>query len=440
MRGAWQLAAWVCAVAASVTQADRATAQGFAGDAELARTEDPEALFRYAEAAAAVGDAPAAIAALERLLAMEPGLSNIRLELGYLYVQTGETELGISYISDALQDPAMPPPVRQRALEILAEAQAADRRWTFFGNVTTGLRHDSNANSGPDGTVQFVLGPREINGRLDPEDTGQADASAYANLFGEARYDLGLQGRHQLVFSGTLYTEKYRDQTQLDLLYGNVVGGPELDLGSALGRPATATLDVVAAYLERDRERYLSELGLAAEAQVLMSERTIVRAGISGKSQEFYDTREDPLNDNQDGALYGAFAGITYDFDERTRILFDAILRDKTAAKDFEAYREIGAALSLSRFFPAPVAAARGDWEASLLASYSQVDYDDLDLSIDLDTAQRDRRSQVEAGLSVPVAARAAVLVRVGYFRNDSNFAIQEYDNRYAAVELGVDF
>jgi hypothetical protein len=400
---------------------------------------EQEARFDAASAAVAAGDAQAAIAALEQMLAADPGLSNIRLELGYLYIRTGETARGKDYVAEAVRDPTMPPWVRQRALDILAEAEGADRRWTFYGNATTGLRYDTNANSGPGGTVQFVVGGAEVNGRLGPDDTGQPDVSAYASLFGEARRFLGAEGQHQLVLSGTLYTEKYREETQLDLLYGSVIAGPVFNLGTSLGRAATVSLDLIAAYLERDRQHYLTELGLAAEGQMLVGEGTLLRAGVSARSQEFYRTDEDPLNDNQDGALYGAFAGVTYDVDPRTRVILDGYLRHKTAARDFEAYDEIGASLSVSRYFRSPVG-PDSDWEGNLLGSYSRVDYDALDIAIDLDTAQRDRRYLIETSLSVPVGAGAAVLARVGYFCNDSNFAIQEYDNTYAALEIGVDF
>lgn len=409
-------------------------------DQLLARPADPGATFRYAASAADANDAAGVVASLERLLVLEPGLGNLRFELGLLHLRVGATALAERYLREALEDPSIPAEIRERGLELLQTAVEANRRWRFSGYGAVGLRHDSNANAGPDGVVQFVTSIGEVEGRLRREDTGQADYSATAYLTGEARYDLGFQAGHELVLPAVLYGEAYQEQTQLDLAYASFSPGLDLNLSRAFDRPARLGINLFLARLVRDGERYLDEAGISLDLAVRTSPAVLYRAGVSAKQQDFFDTDEAPLNDIRDGDLYGAFFGAVFDVSERTQVSGELLGRRKTASADFEAYREYGAVAQLRHLFDAGALSRHGPWEAGLVASYSVVDYDDLDLSIDLDTAQRDDRYRIEGEISAPLSDTAIAGLRIGYFDNQSNFAIRDYDNVYVAFEIGSSF
>lgn len=406
----------------------------------LAQPADPNVTFRYAASAADAGDAVGVVASLERLLVLEPQLGNLRFELGLLHLRVGATALAERYLREALADPSIPAEIRDRGIDLLERAVDSNRRWRFSGFGALGFRHDSNANAGPDGVVQFVTSIGEVQGRLSPEDTGQSDYSATASLTGEARYDLGFQAGHDLVFPAVLYGEFYREQTELDLAYASVSPGLDLNLSRTLDRPARLRVNLVLARLVRDSARYLDEAGLSVDLAVRASPAVLYRAGFSAKQQDFFDTDDAPLNDDRDGMLYGAFLGTAYDVSERTQISGELLARRKTAAVDFEAYREYGAVAQLRHLFDAGAMFRHGPWEAGLVATYSVVDYDDLDLSIDLDTAQRDNRYRLEGEISAPISDAAVAGLRIGYFDNQSNFEIRDYDNLYVAFEIGSSF
>lgn len=413
---------------------------GRALDHLLARPADPGTIFSYGRAAADARDASGVTASLERLLVFDPRLSNLRLELGLLQLRVGSPALAEQYLRDALADPAMPEEIRARGMDLLAEAAARDQRWQVDGRIAAGIRYNTNANSGPDGTVQFVTDIGEVQGRLRSEDTGQADYSATLSLSGAARYDLGTQAGHALVLPGLIYLERYREQTQLDLGYVNIAPGIEFRLDHLADRPARVTLSAFLARLVRDGETYLDEAGLSIDAIVQQRPGLLWRVGFSGKDQQFFNTDEAPLNDNRDGGIYTLFAGSEVVTGPRTRLSGELFGRRKAARRDYEAYGEWGVRAHALHLLPDPIQTGYGPWELGLLGTYSTVDYDDLDLSIDLDTAQRDRRYRIEAQLGVPVSARAMVTARVGYYRNQSNFAIRDYDDTYVTVELASSF
>ena len=63
------------------------------GDWACRTFSDPEKAFDFAQSAVAVGDVRGAIDALERVLTLNPTLTNIKFELGLLYLRAGSPEL-----------------------------------------------------------------------------------------------------------------------------------------------------------------------------------------------------------------------------------------------------------------------------------------------------------------------------------------------------------
>lgn len=406
----------------------------------LDRPGSPDRMFAYGQSAAQAGDPTGVAIALERLLAFEPSLSNIRFELGLLYLRAGNPGLAASYLEEALTDPSVPDDIRERGLALIEEATDATRVWSHWGEIRAGVRHDTNANAGPDGTVQFVTSIGEVQGRLRSEDTGQADVAASLALSGGLSADLGFQAGHRFVLPGLLYFEKYREQNQLDIDFANLAPGIAFNFRNGGDRSGTVTVSLLGAHLRRGGDDYLTESGAAVEAIYRGSQQTLLRGGVSGKDQDFRNTEDAPVNDLRDGALWGAYIGAVRDLGTQTQISAEIFGRRKEAEVDFEAYREWGLFAQVRRLFAAPILDEHGPWEARFSATYSVVDYDDLDLSIDLDTAQQDKRLRLEAQLIAPVTQSMNLTARIGHYDNNSNFAIRAYDNTYVALELAHRF
>ena len=93
----------------------------------MANPGDPDAALRYARLLAANGQVRPAIAALERILRLNPRLDNIRLELASLYLAAGSPDVATLYAEQALASPAIPADVAARARQLLASAEKALR-------------------------------------------------------------------------------------------------------------------------------------------------------------------------------------------------------------------------------------------------------------------------------------------------------------------------
>src|SRR5262249_39544303 len=131
----------------ALSEAEQKYQQAF--DAMQADLENPERSFEFVHAAVAVGDFPGAIAALERILLLNPGLANIQLELGVLYLRGGLRVLAATYFRQALSSPEFPQTVRARAVTLLAQAERSLRLHVLSGRIYLAGRYDSNANAAP---------------------------------------------------------------------------------------------------------------------------------------------------------------------------------------------------------------------------------------------------------------------------------------------------
>ena len=160
----------------------------------MMRPNDPEAAFRYAQAAAKAGQVRAAIAALERVLRIDPSLDNIRLELASLYLAAGSPDAAAIYAREALSSPHIPPDVAARAQQLLAQAEQASARSLLTVSIFAGPRWDSNATqatalSSVPVYSPFVGAPVPVI----PSITAQSSGSWLTSLQAEHRFDLGLQ-------------------------------------------------------------------------------------------------------------------------------------------------------------------------------------------------------------------------------------------------------
>ncbi len=89
--------------------------------AMLAQPANLDVLFKFASLASQTGDLEGAVSALERMLLINPDLPRVRLELGVLYYRLGSYEVARTYLESALKTPNLPPEVRNRADQFMAE-------------------------------------------------------------------------------------------------------------------------------------------------------------------------------------------------------------------------------------------------------------------------------------------------------------------------------
>ena len=81
--------------------------------------------FHFAEIAAQVGDLEGAIAALERMLLLDPNLPTVRMQLGVLYLRLESYGMARAYLSEVQNDSEVPAEVRKEAGSLINQIDAA---------------------------------------------------------------------------------------------------------------------------------------------------------------------------------------------------------------------------------------------------------------------------------------------------------------------------
>lgn len=174
------LAATAAMPAAAQQQSPEMAEQAFRALApqEAERAGDPQYDYALAVAALDAGHYGAAIIALQRVLAVQPGNAAARAELARAYALAGDIDTARAEFATVVDDPSLPDPVRQRFTGFVRQF---DRQIAGGGNDVSGYvdaraGHDSNINAATDLTQLTIplfsfLGP----GTLGPGARAQED-------------------------------------------------------------------------------------------------------------------------------------------------------------------------------------------------------------------------------------------------------------------------
>lgn len=197
---------------------------------------NPAKSFRYADLAIRTGEVRGAVAALERLLLLNPNLDNIRLELGVLYYELGPYDLARAYLEQALQAEDIPPTIAERAQTYIAAAERAASPHAFSGSLYAAGRYDTNVNLAPGSTVVVAFGfPAELR----PNDKEDDDFSAV--VAGSLRYvyDLQRQNTNRIEANAVAYLQDYFDRDDFDTALLEADVGLWIEIGRPRGGRAT---------------------------------------------------------------------------------------------------------------------------------------------------------------------------------------------------------
>ena len=170
---------------------------------EAERAGDPDFDYALGLAAADSGNIARAIAAFQRVLAVQPGNAQARAEIARVYAMAGDFETAKTEFDTVIADPSLPDPVRQQ-LNGLSRTygqamRGGPRRFSGFFEVEGG--DDSNVNAATSATsiilpVFAFLGPATLSGgatqqresfvQVQAGVTGETPLSRQTKLFGSA--------------------------------------------------------------------------------------------------------------------------------------------------------------------------------------------------------------------------------------------------------------
>jgi hypothetical protein len=398
---------------------------------------DPQRSFDFVKAATAVGDLRGAVAALERMLLLNPGLANIQLELGVLYLRLGNEELGRYHINSALKAPNVPTVVRERAEALLASAGARTEggsRSSLTGQLALNGHYDNNANAAPSAPGVFGHDPftgQDIIFELSPQSLKQSDSFADLNFGLTHNYALGSSASSILETNLLVYASKYSDFSNLDFTVGSLDVGPVFRIGGSIDAPVSLRPYVAGTYDLLDGDHYLSAYGGGLELRAQANAQTYGYAKVEYAKQTFDDTPDRFVSDRS-GKYTTLDTGLVHQFGRALQVSVNLAGSKADADTNYQTYDRYGGGLGAKYFF----AFGRGvpPWAVGLSAQVRKSDYDQPDPQVNSSVTRNDTRYDVSLTLDVPLSRSILLSVRGNYADNDSNIPNYAFNNTGGSI------
>lgn len=396
----------------------------------LASPTDVDAAYAFAEAAVEEGDVYGAVAALERILRLEPERPDIRIRLGELYAMVGATALARAYLEAGLASPAVPPFVRERAESLLAETARADtaldRRHVFSGIVSVGPRYETNANAGPDSVLVRVGGNDAF---LADDGQPKADVSLAATADLRHRYRLDDQAGHRLETRLLGFVSRYADVVTSNASVIEIDSGPRVFLGDT-GRLSLRPF-AQAGFLALNDETYRWRVGAGLNARYAARANLLLEAELRYLAEDYRDTEDQPFGSLRSGQDLTFRPGLSYEIGPRTVVSGDLLAGHKNADAGFESFTDLGGGVSLTHVFADGVV---DGWSLTGNAFYRRSAYSDPDPAVDPDVSRTDDRVDLGLSLGIPLTEALSLSLGVRHSENDSNLPNYEFDNTTVSV------
>lgn len=427
-----------------VAQADPADRARYdaAFKAMIADPANLDKTFAYAKAAIEVADYEGAIAALERMLFINPNLPRVRLELGALYFRLGSYEAARSYLTTALEAPDVPADVRGRVDAFLAEIDKRLSRHRLSGSLYAGLRFQSNATSAPGGTGVRALG---FDATLDQDYTSKADTNLF--VVGNAKHSYLLQSLAgaSIESRALLYYARQHKERRVDLNVLELSSGPRLPLRLP-GLFDTGSLHgyAIGTYVELGGDRYYSGLGGGMELAALPAAWTNLRLTAESRAKQYHANDVRPRNSQQTGFTSSLAMRLRQGVTEN--LVLNGLLsaaRNETSFA-YNDYTEYAVGIGLDYLFQPGLVAelVAGEvpenlpWATSISASRVLTGYGGPDPSVDPATTRQDHDWRLNAITAVPFGPSWTGILSVGRTQRTSSLPNYKYTN--TSVSLGA--
>ncbi|MFB0874259.1 MULTISPECIES: tetratricopeptide repeat protein [unclassified Sphingobium] len=387
---------------------------------ESTRAGDPDYDYALGLAAADSGRHGAAIIALQRVIAQQPGNAPARAEIARVYAMAGDIDTARATFDTVVNDPTVPDPVRQRVGRLVRnydrEIAGGGQSLTGFVDVEGGI--DSNINSATGLTsitlpVFSFLGPAALGGAATRMD------EPYYQAQGGLSVSAGLS-RQTAVFASVLGS--WRDNLESRLFDQAAVTGTAGIRHSFANRDAIS-LSGQAQRFWLGRDGYRTSYGAIGQYTHLVGSGSAVALGA-----QYYrlDYDNDPLRDAD------RFVGsLTY----TTRILFAGVAGGKENTVRTGA-DHLGYAFASAQAGTEYPLSDRAALIAGISAEHR--DYEKTDpLFL---KGRKDTQVDASVGVRVIVAGGFSVRPRVTWTRSFSNIDLYDYSRVTAAIGLRAEF
>lgn len=295
--------------------------------------------FLWGSVALQRGDWPAAIARFRAMLARDPNLLRVRLDLASAYFRAGRDRQAAYHFRLALGDRNLPPPARAKALALLDRIRRR-KAWSVSGSLS--LAPDTNINQATSAREVPLFGqPAQLS------DDARQTSGIGLNVGVRGGYEWLLSERLKFGTALSLHTRTY-EVDQYNQQFLNLQAGPRL-----LFRKFDLRPELAARARWIDSDTYSRALGLQLSGNWLITPTWRLTASVGGEHIAY----ETFLGN---GDMYFAQLGVAHALGRATVLRADAAFREEGLESDAYSWREYVASVSLTREFPLGFVAAGG--------------------------------------------------------------------------------
>ncbi|NVN88608.1 MAG: tetratricopeptide repeat protein [Rhodopseudomonas sp.] len=386
---------------------------------------DLDVSFKFAEQAVARGDYEAAIGALQRMLLTNPDLPRVRLQLGVLYFKLGSFEIARGYFQEALKGADLPAELRGQVMAYLAEIDRRLSRDEYTVFLHGGVRHQSNANVGPNGLQVRALGQDAV---LDAKYGKQPDWNAFQTVVANYAHKLDLRGDAiEVGFLGLDSRQNRLSQFNLGLV--------ELTLGQrvAIGQSASFKVYGIGDKVWLGDADYFNAAGGGLSARTALGSLGSAEALVESRHRRFVDSTNYPTASEQSGDLLTAAIATDLTFGQlhwTTRLGYDS----NQAVVGYNSYKRTAIDMAVPIAFAVPLFGTPHQFVFAPTAGYSSSNYQAANLVVD-PTVRRDKEYRVGAIFDAQLVDNIGVRTQLNYFKIDSN--LPNYRTNNLSVSVG---
>ncbi|MDW3223947.1 MAG: hypothetical protein R8G34_13850 [Paracoccaceae bacterium] len=363
-----------------------------------------------------------AIRLYERMLFIDPDLTQVALRLGEIHYRLGEFVEAGSYFQRALQDPELPPDVRAVAERYIDRIDQTLAPSQFSGRLVYGLKYQSN--------------PTLQNEPLLTTPPQGSDFNLFAGVGLSHVFDPGWQSGHTLETTLDATAQKYFEFNEIDSTTTALTFGPRLRLDS-FGVGNTSVRPYLAFTAETvSGDWYSFDTGGGIEITGMPMQGLRLSADFSAVSQR-HNAELKPENrlDLLDGDEFDARLGADFQINPRLALGVGMSWRETNFADDVEfaitdRYSRRYRAEVFARYrHPPLVDFGTGDWYLNLSLSHQQTDWFDSITPGSNALWREDWENTISLSSEVPVTPDFAVVGGIGHTGYNSTLAIAEYSN-----------
>ena len=390
---------------------------------------DLDKTFHFAELAIAVGDLEGAIAALERMLIIDPDLPQVRMQLGTLYFQLRSYAMALTYLNAVLAHTEVPEDIKESAQALVTQIDALTSPHRFSGTVVAGVRYQSNANGGPMTNNIRLFGGNAI---LDDKYTHQPDWDvSVAGQFSYI-YDFETEPSKVLETRLSVYSSKQDKQSQVDTTLAEVQFGPTVGLTPQPGQALDIRPYVLVNDMALGGKDSFSGLGGGLDLNYKTSMTSAWNLGGRYVDRDYDNVAEAGL----EGPRTRLFAGKTFGLSSMTIGTVNLNAFNEDTDETSSAYWEYGVQGTIQHILGTPFSFSPQPWTASVTIGFYDKAYDEANPGVDASTVRKDDTLRTSTSLVIPLNFNISLLATAGYTDVRSNLPNYTNENWFSSISM----